>query len=180
MFQKIFFKIPTHGSSYPPPLKKKECQKKIFLEHYMQTMLQTYRDSEKIDRMNILGEPMKILVIDDSGFSRMQMKNILKQVTPDAQILEADGAQKAIEIYDQEIPELVLTDLVMPEIKGDAVVRHVRSQSSDTFVAVVSANVQDRVQDEMKDLGANYFLEKPIKLEKVQALLEVYRQTTST
>ncbi|MBF0288972.1 MAG: response regulator [SAR324 cluster bacterium] len=119
---------------------------------------------------------MKILVIDDSGFSRMQMKNILKQVAPDAQILEADGAQKAMDLYDQEMPELVLTDLVMPEIKGDAVVRHVRSKNSDSFVAVVSANVQDRVQEEMKELGADYFLEKPIKLEKVQAVFAAYEQ----
>ena len=127
-------------------------------------------------KLIIEGTPVKILIVDDSSFSRTQMKHLLKQLDlgEDIEILEADGAVKGNLLFDQEAPDLVLTDLVMPEVQGDAVVKHVRSQSQTCFISVVSANVQERVQSAMVELGADYFLEKPFNIKKLLALFEAY------
>lgn len=118
---------------------------------------------------------MKVLIIDDSVFSRQSIKRALKEINPDMQIIEADRAMKGIEIFKQETPDLVLTDLVMPEVKGDTVVKYIHENAPECFVAMISANIQERVKDEIKQLGANCFVEKPIKIEKLEELLKVYK-----
>lgn len=117
---------------------------------------------------------MKLLLIDDSRFSRKQMISTLQQLDPNLEILEAGLAKEGRDLFDQTSPDLVLTDLVMPEEKGDTVIKHIRSKGSDCFVAVVSANIQEGVQREMMELGADFFLEKPIKQTKVEALMKAY------
>lgn len=122
---------------------------------------------------------MKILLIDDSKFSRMSMIKLLREVVPDAEITEAVGSDEGIMVYDNETPELVLTDLVMPGKNGDEVVKHIRNTNKTCFVCVLSANIQRIVQEEMLEIGADLFLEKPITLTKIDTLLDAFHQKKS-
>jgi len=117
---------------------------------------------------------MKILVIDDSRFSRMLLKKELKYLEAGVEILEAESAKEGIHIFDRESPDMVITDMVMPEMDGLEVVKYVRSKNQDCFVAMLSANVQERVQREVADLGADMFVEKPVKGKKVYSILNEY------
>lgn len=119
---------------------------------------------------------MKVLLIDDSNFSLNMMKKQLTELLPDADIVGTNDAREGIEIFDRDSPDLVVTDLLMPDITGEAIVKHVRSTERQCFVCVASANIQKTVQQELIDLGADLFLEKPINQEKGQKLLDLLSQ----
>ncbi len=122
---------------------------------------------------------MKILVIDDSNFSRVSTIKLLKEFKPDAEIIEADGGQAGIELFETESPDLVITDLLMPEVSGEIVVKQIRPKNQTCFICVLSANVQETVQQEFIELGADLFLEKPISPKKIQMLMASYAQKKS-
>lgn len=123
---------------------------------------------------------MKILIIDDSKFSRMQTKNILKKIEADFQLIEADRALSGNHLFDQENPDITIVDLIMPEQKGDAVIQHVRAKDDRSFVAVLSANIQEKIKKELLSLGADLFIEKPVNLEKLKKMLEAYKNKLET
>ncbi|MBF0277761.1 MAG: response regulator [SAR324 cluster bacterium] len=119
---------------------------------------------------------MKILIIDDSWFAREAGKRKLKELgNPEIEFLEADGAQEGMNLFDQESPDMVITDLVMPDIRGEAVVEHIRAKSQNSFIVVCSANIQKRVQDDVIERGADLFIKKPFNLESCQQLMATYQ-----
>jgi two-component system, chemotaxis family, chemotaxis protein CheY len=122
---------------------------------------------------------MKVLIIDDSRFSRSLTVKWFRAIRPEAVVFEAEGGQAGIDLFDRESPDVLVTDLVMPKITGDLVIRHIRSTQRPCFVVALTANVQKRVQQEMKDLGADLFLEKPVSEEKVCQLIDAYEQSTT-
>lgn len=117
---------------------------------------------------------MKLLLIDDSGFSIASTKKILEQIAPNLIVLEALNVQDGLVIFDAEQPQLVITDLVMPGDKGDTVVKYIRAKNQTCFVTVMSANVQMKVKQNMFDLGANHFIDKPVNVQKLQELFKIY------
>jgi len=119
---------------------------------------------------------MKILIIDDSNFSRMLTERQLMALEPDSEIIFAIGGAEGIALFDKLSPDFVITDLLMPDVTGESVVKHVKSKNPHCFICVLSANVQKQIQRELKELGADLFLEKPITPEKAQTLMECYRQ----
>jgi two-component system, chemotaxis family, chemotaxis protein CheY len=119
---------------------------------------------------------MKVLIIDDSRFSRSLTVKWFRAIRPEAVIIEAEGGQNGIDLFDREVPDMLVTDLVMPEITGDQVIRRIRATGKPCFVVALTANVQKKVQQEIRDLGADLFLEKPVSEEKVQRLIDAYEQ----
>ncbi|MBF0239672.1 MAG: response regulator [SAR324 cluster bacterium] len=123
---------------------------------------------------------MKILLVDDSGFSRKSTSNLLQKLDKEIEIMEADSVTRALEIFNKTTPDLVITDLVMPDQKGDALIKTLRAQGQTLFIAVLSANIQQLVQDEMLRIGADFFLGKPVNLEKLQKLMDAYKTKTNS
>lgn len=122
---------------------------------------------------------MKVLLIDDSNFSLTMMKNTMAALFPDAEITCTTDAQEGVEMFNREAPDLVVTDLLMPEITGEDIVKHVRSANSQCFICVASANIQETVQQELIEMGADLFLEKPVNPKKAKALLEQYMEKSN-
>jgi CheY-like chemotaxis protein len=119
---------------------------------------------------------MKVILIDDSNFSLTMMRKKLEEILPDAEIISTTDGQHGIELFDKENPDLIVTDLLMPEVTGESIVKHVRSTDSQCFVCVASANIQKAVQQELMDMGADLFLEKPVNQEMAQKLLDSLKQ----
>lgn len=117
---------------------------------------------------------MKILFIDDSQLSRRITSRYLKSHFPEAEI-HAIGPEDFESIL-ENIQEyhLVITDLLMPEISGEEVIEKISSKSKDVFIAVLSANVQEKTKEKMRCLGVQLFLGKPLTEEKITALKEAY------
>ncbi len=119
---------------------------------------------------------MKILLIDDSNFTRSMIKRGLLRTGMEMEIVEADGGNKGVEQFEQESPDIVLCDLLMPDMHGTEVVKHIRTKNPDCFVAIVSSDIQQSTQETVKDLGADIFIGKPFTPDKLKKLMESYEE----
>lgn len=114
-----------------------------------------------------------ILLVDDSEFSlsraRKALGNGFEVVTA------TNGAEALVELGRRAV-DLVITDLLMPQISGLAFLSQARQRYPDLKAVVCSADVQDATAAKAKELGAAAFLAKPIDQ---QELLRVVRLVLS-
>ena len=111
----------------------------------------------------------KVLVVDDSEFMRMVLKNILKEKK--YQIIETSDGPEAIEQFKVEKPDLVLLDIIMPKMDGVAVLDSLKKIKSDANVIMITAVGQEQTMEECKRLGAKGYIIKPF--DEKQVLEEV-------
>lgn len=108
-----------------------------------------------------------ILLIDDSWIARKGIKNILAS---DYRLLESDNAKKALSILKTESIDLILLDLLMPEMDGFQFLSCLKEDKISKPVIVVSADIQKTTRKKVFALGAAGFLNKPpdkIELKKL-------------
>jgi DNA-binding NarL/FixJ family response regulator len=117
---------------------------------------------------------MKILVCDDHALIREAMRGVLKDLVPDAAVIEASDARQLTEVI-QATPELdlLLLDLNLPDQAGLAILADLRERHPAISVVVLSA-FQDR--DTVRralDLGALGFIPKNTEREVVLGALRL-------
>ncbi|KKP69312.1 two-component system response regulator [candidate division CPR3 bacterium GWF2_35_18] len=106
----------------------------------------------------------KILIADDSAFMRTVLKNILMKAGFNT-ILEAKDGLEAVEKYESENPDILLLDIIMPNLDGLGVLQKLRFKKAN--VIVVSAVGQEKMVNEAKSLGAIDFIIKPFDADNV-------------
>ena len=113
---------------------------------------------------------MNILVVDDSIFVRQFMKKYLLEIKKDLEINFAASGEEGFGVYLDKKPSLIITDLLMPGMGGEAFIKAVREIDHETKIVVLSADIQKIVRDEIKSLGISAFLNKPINRENIFAI----------
>lgn len=114
---------------------------------------------------------MKMLIVDDSTVMqrKIQRSITLEQVTD---FLTASNGLEAIEIFRQELPELVTMDLTMPEMDGVECVKHLVEIKPDVLILVISSLSDKATTIQAMKNGAKGFLTKPFDDEDINAALE--------
>ncbi len=119
--------------------------------------------------------PRRILIVDDVATNRIVMKVKLSEAC--YEVLQADGGQAAIDIARAERPDLILLDLVMPDLDGISVCRQLKSdpETADIPVIMVTASHDSDGKIRALEAGAEEFLTKPLDevllLARVRSLL---------
>jgi CheY-like chemotaxis protein len=114
---------------------------------------------------------MKLLIIDDSGFSRRKLKEAILKEQPTLELVEAADGEEALLKIETDQPDACVTDLLMPKMDGLAFLRTVKDRNLPIKVAVFSADIQESRKTECYELGAVAFLEKPLTPVKISQLL---------
>jgi len=112
---------------------------------------------------------MTVLVVDDSLLIRMAMSAILTTGCFDAAAV--DGAAAALTWIERHHPDLVITDLVMPQMDGVAFIARLRQAEAMRFVPILAFTGQEeaaRVR-QARNAGATGWLLKPPVPEQVLA-----------
>lgn len=121
-------------------------------------------------------QPQSILVVDDEPSFSAVLSEILRSFG--YLVNQANSVSHAIAILEEEIPDLILTDVMMPGIDGLSFVRRIQSDSllSSIPTIVVSAKHQPSDIEAGELAGADAYLVKPFSAielrEAVQALLD--------
>lgn len=89
-----------------------------------------------------------------------------------AQVTVAENGQVALENFEHFKFDLVLTDLMMPEMDGFEMTREIRRQDKTTPIIALTAAVLGEETDRIQDLGATAVLPKPIDLNRLMELLK--------
>jgi len=120
-----------------------------------------------------------VLAVDDEARILQFIK--LELSTHDINVITAQSGPDALRILRDQSPDLVLLDVIMPEMDGMEVMRRIRESSN---VPIVLLTARSRDQDKIRglDLGADDYLAKPFNPEelsaRVRAVLRRGRQTT--
>lgn len=108
--------------------------------------------------------PYSALVIDDSAQMRIAIPLMLKRMGF-SQIAIAENGAVGLEKVKELKPDLVILDVVMPEMDGLSTLREIRKTAKNVIV-VVASSLSDREKVvEFKEAGANYFILKTVLFE---------------
>lgn len=110
----------------------------------------------------------KILVVeDDDGIAEFE---ILELEHEGFEIKRAVNGREALEFFDEFKPDIILLDVMLPELSGLEVLRRIR-KSSDVPVIMVSARGETYDKVNGLDAGADDYISKPFEIEELLARL---------
>lgn len=118
---------------------------------------------------------MKILVIEDSILYKKIIVKHLKDLLPEAEFFVSSNGLEGYEVCLKEKPDFITLDLLMPKMDGIEFLQLLKKEEIQTKVFVVSADVQQKVQDEVFELGALRFINKPFSPEKAEELVKIMK-----
>jgi two-component system, cell cycle response regulator len=114
-------------------------------------------------------EATRILVVDDDPGTAQLMRGWFRDQP--YEILEAANGREGLSVAVHEMPDLILLDLIMPEMDGKEVVRNLKANPVTSGIPIIllsaSAVKEDKV--EAFDSGADDYVVKPFTLEEVDA-----------
>ena len=114
---------------------------------------------------------LKVVIVDDSDFSRSIIRKML--VEEGIEIVgEANNAESALQVIKNKSPNVVITDIVMPEISGIELTEKINNTFENIAVIVVSSLSQEHIVLEAIGAGASDFISKPIQKQQLIDSLE--------
>jgi NarL family two-component system response regulator LiaR len=122
----------------------------------------------------------RVLIVDDHGMVRRGLVAYLRN-EPDLELVgEARNGQEAVDMCDQVQPDVVLMDLVMPELGGVAATRIIRKRWPETqVIALTSFREKDLVQEALQ-AGAISYLMKNVSGDDLVAAIRAARAGRAT
>lgn len=137
---------------------------------YVNEALYLSRDKGAItdDHTSVAEEKPRVLIVDDNGDMRDYLKRLLeKQYAVDT----AANGKQALEKIAVSPPELVISDIMMPEMDGVQLLQHLKHHelTSSLPVILVSARAGEEAKIEGYDVGADDYLTKPFSAKELQA-----------
>lgn len=108
----------------------------------------------------------RILVVDDAAFMRMMVKDILTKNGYEI-VGEAPNGLKAIEVYKECKPDLVMMDITMPELNGIEAVKEIKAFDPNAKIIMCSAMGQQAMVLESIQAGAKDFIVKPFQADRI-------------
>ncbi len=114
-----------------------------------------------------------VTIVEDSKISR---KMVLRALPSDwdIEITQAENGVEALEAYRAGKAEVMFLDLTMPVMDGYQVLEQLQKNGLNTFVFVVSADIQPEAQARVKKLGAMAFIKKPVKTSDIEEVLREF------
>jgi twitching motility two-component system response regulator PilH len=115
----------------------------------------------------------RILIVDDSPSQLLGIKRIVEKLGHET--LSAEDGAAGVEVAKQEKPDLILMDVVMPNLNGFQATRTISKNAETAHIPIILVTTKDQETDKVWGMrqGAKAYVTKPIKEEElVQALKE--------
>jgi CheY-like chemotaxis protein len=113
---------------------------------------------------------VKVLVIDDSAFQRKILSHLVNGLG--YEVITADNGQDGIRHALDNNPDILVTDLLMPEYDGYWLLEQRASRHLDIPVIILTSDIQTTTVKRCMELGAVAFLNKPVKPEELQSAIQ--------
>lgn len=109
----------------------------------------------------------KIMIVDDSASVRQMVSFTLAQAGYD--VYEAEDGKDALEKFDGNSTNLMITDIYMPHMDGIELIREVRANPHNKFVPIIVLTTESQIKrkNEAKSAGATGWIVKPFRPEQL-------------
>ena len=111
---------------------------------------------------------MKILLVDDSGFSRKIAAQLFRENFSEAELFLASDGVMGYESFVKIQPDILVTDLLMPNMSGQELVKKIRELDKNVLVFLLTADVQQATKEEVEAFNISAFINKPLNQEKME------------
>lgn len=116
-------------------------------------------------------EIMKLMIVDDASFMRVFIRRMIEKTDFEV-VCEACDGKDAIAKFIQYKPDIITMDITMPNLTGIEALKEIKKISTMVKVIMVSAMGQEALVREAVINGADSFIIKPFKEEKLIEVLE--------
>lgn len=123
-----------------------------------------------------MNQAYKILLVDDDPYILMSLEFLMRKSGFDVMI--ARNGTETLELLEQNIPDIVLLDIMMPDVDGYAICAHIKKSETLRNCKVVFLSAKSKDMDIQKglSLGAELYITKPFSnkdlVHKITALLD--------
>jgi CheY-like chemotaxis protein len=117
----------------------------------------------------------KILVVDDDPDQILSVRMIMESYSNEYEVLSAKNGSECLElIKNNQIPDLILLDIMMPEMSGWEVYDRLRENESWKKIPIIflTARTDDMARDAGRFLGDDY-IEKPYSKEELKQRIDI-------
>ncbi len=120
------------------------------------------------------GAGYTILVVDDEQVNLTVLSNHLHM--NDYRVVRAKNGEEAIALFNQENPDLVLLDIMMPKMSGFEVCRKLRERAAINRLPIIMLTAKDQAQDlaEGFSAGANDYISKPFTKKELLSRIKTH------
>ena len=114
----------------------------------------------------------KILIVDDNPTNLQILMQVLEAA--DYSVLAATGGARALQVAAQGVPDLVLLDVMMPEMDGYEVCRRLKQNPKTQAIPVIFITANDQTEGMLAgfDAGGVDYIAKPFRQEEVRARVQ--------
>ncbi|MBU1196179.1 MAG: response regulator [Proteobacteria bacterium] len=115
---------------------------------------------------------MKILIAEDDYVSRLLVKKAIKNIGHD--VVEAENGKIAWERFLETLPDMVISDWMMPEMDGIELCRRIRASDKKTYSYIILLTAKDKMTDlvEVFEAGADDYIIKPFKPDELRSRIK--------
>jgi len=116
----------------------------------------------------------KILIVDDEVNLTKMLKLNLDE-TDKYEIQTLNDAKSAINTVKEFMPDLVLLDVMMPDIQGNEIAEQITEDNEINHIKIIFLTAlvkKSEVPDEDKTIGGRKFIAKPVKIDELIAILD--------
>jgi len=106
-----------------------------------------------------------ILYVEDDEITRNVLRRQLERLF--TKVITAENGQQGLELYEKEMPDVVVTDLCMPVMSGFEMIQNIQSKNTDVYIIVTTA-----FRGESETLDVDKVLHKPINAEDILKVLQ--------
>ena len=113
----------------------------------------------------------RILIVDDSPSQLMGIRRIVEKLGHDA--LTAEDGAAGVDAAKRELPDLILMDVVMPNLNGFQATRSIAREATTKHIPVILVTTKDQDTDRMWGLrqGAKAYITKPYSETELSELI---------
>ena len=112
----------------------------------------------------------KILVVDDEDFQRDLLNKLLSKAG--YSVAEAESPEVALALMRKEDFPVIITDLIMLDMDGVEFCQRIRERNSQSVIIALTGYADLYDLQKLKRVGFDNYLTKPIKLDKIQPVVE--------
>jgi len=116
----------------------------------------------------------RILIVDDSPSQLLGIKRIVEKLGHE--VLSAEDGAAGVEAAKAEKPDLILMDVVMPNLNGFQATRTISKNAETAHIPIILVTTKDQETDKVWGMrqGAKAYVTKPIKEEELVKALQEY------
>ena len=116
----------------------------------------------------------RILIVDDSPSQLLGIKRIVEKLGHET--LSAEDGAAGVEVAKAELPDLILMDVVMPNLNGFQATRTISKNADTAHIPIILVTTKDQETDKVWGMrqGAKAYVTKPIKEEELVKALDEF------